>query len=116
MKNDDLKNLRNNIKSLKTNGKSIYEKQSSEREAFLSASKNQNKIDEIRASLKAAQLICKMRKKAGLTQINIAEKLHMQQPNYARIERGQNITINTLADIATACGAEIEIKYHLKHA
>jgi len=116
MKKNELQKLKKNIKNLKANGKSIYQQQSAERETFLNAPKNQNKIDEIRASLHAAQLICNMRKKAGLTQIDVAEKLHMKQPNYARIERGQNITINTLADIANACGAEIEIKYHLKHA
>ena len=87
-----------------------------ERDFFLKAPENQNEIAEIKASLKAAQLILKMRKKAGLTQTEVAEKLHIRQPNYARIERGQNITINTLADIANACGAEIDIKYHFKHA
>jgi transcriptional regulator with XRE-family HTH domain len=66
--------------------------------------------------LEAAQMVYEMRKKAGLTQTEISKKLHTKQPNYARIERGQNVTINMLANIASACGAEIKISYRLKHA
>ena len=116
MNKNELRKLRTNIQNLKRNGKAIYKKQNAEREAFLKAPENQKEISEIKASLKAAQLICKMRKRAGFTQAEIAMKLDIKQPNYARIERGQNVTVNTLADIANACGAEIDLNYHLKNA
>ncbi|OGV19176.1 MAG: hypothetical protein A2X47_02360 [Lentisphaerae bacterium GWF2_38_69] len=111
-----MKELRANIQNLENNSETIYQKQSAEREAFLNAPENQECIAKIKASLKAAQIAYEMRKKAGLTQAEIAKILHIRQPNYARIERGQNVSINTLADIANACGAEIDIKYHFKHA
>ena len=95
MDKNEQRKLRANIQNLKTNGKAIYKKQNAEREAFLKAPENQKKISEIKASLKAAHLICKMRKRARLTQAQIAVKLGIKQPNYARIERGQNVTVNT---------------------
>jgi ribosome-binding protein aMBF1 (putative translation factor) len=113
MNKDELRELRNNINELKKNSNAVYKKQNAEREAYLNATENQKEISEIKASLKTAQIIYNMRREAGLSQSQLADCLHMKQPNYARIEKGQNITINTLADIATACGAEIELKYHL---
>jgi len=114
MKEKEMKALRNNIRNLKNNGDAIYKKQDAKRAAFLNAPENQEIITQIKASLKAAQIAYEMRKKAGLTQLELAQRLHIKQPNYARIERGQNITVNTLADIAYACGAEIDISYHFK--
>lgn len=116
MNDKEMKALRNNIRNLKNNGDAIYQKQDTRRTVFLNAPENQETIAQIKVSLKAAQIACEMRKKAGLTQLEIAKRLHIKQPNYARIERGQNITVNTLADIAYACGAEIDINYHFRQA
>ena len=115
MKNCEMEKIKDNIANIANNQDEIYKKQNIKRDAFLNASKNQNKISKMKASIRAAQLIHKLRKKAGLTQAEIADKLSMKQPNYARIEKGQNITVNTLADIANVCGAEIDIQCHFKH-
>jgi ribosome-binding protein aMBF1 (putative translation factor) len=115
MNKRELNELSENITDIKNKREVIYKKQDVKRKAFLNKPENQNEISKIKASIKAAQVIHKLRLKAGFTQKEIAEKLNMKQPNYARIEKGQNITVNTLADIANACGAEIDIKYHLKH-
>lgn len=116
MKSEELEKIETNLQEIKRDSAAIYAKQNSQREAFLNAPENQEKIREIEASLKAAQIAYEMRKKAGLTQAEIARKLHIKQPNYARIERGQNITVNTLAGIAQVCGAELNIGYRIKKA
>lgn len=47
-----------------------------------------------------------VRKAAGLTQIELAERLHMEQSNLSKIERGERY-IDTLLfiDYCRACGA-----------
>lgn len=47
-----------------------------------------------------------VRKAAGLTQIELAERLHMEQSNLSKIERGERY-LDTLLfiDFCKACGA-----------
>ena len=47
-----------------------------------------------------------VRKAAGLTQIELAERLHMEQSNLSKIERGERY-LDTLLfiDFCRACGA-----------
>ncbi len=44
--------------------------------------------------------IAEVRQSLGITQAEMAERLETALNNYKRIERGQNITIHTLARIA----------------
>jgi transcriptional regulator with XRE-family HTH domain len=48
-----------------------------------------------------------VRKSAGLTQVQLAEQLHMEQSNLSKIERGERY-LDTLLfiDYCKACGAE----------
>ncbi len=47
-----------------------------------------------------------VRQKAGLTQVQLAERLHMEQSNLSKIERGERY-LDTLLfiDFCRACGA-----------
>lgn len=47
-----------------------------------------------------------LRKNAGLTQVELAKRLHMEQSNLSKIERGERY-LDTLLfiDYCTACGA-----------
>jgi len=54
--------------------------------------------------------IQELRKEAGLTQTQLAEKCGMAQPNIARIEAGAYATsIDVLSRIAEALGKRIEL-------
>jgi len=56
------------------------------------------------------QRIQELRKEAGLTQTQLAEKCGMAQPNIARIEAGTYATsIDVLSRIAEALGKRIEL-------
>ena len=56
------------------------------------------------------QRIQELRKDAGLTQTQLAEKCGMMQPNIARIEAGTYATsIDVLSRIAEALGKRIEL-------
>lgn len=60
-------------------------------------------------SSKGAGQLHEAREKAHLTQQRLANLLHTSQSNLARIEQGQNITLNTLDDYARACGRKVRI-------
>jgi len=56
------------------------------------------------------QMVQRLRKEAGLTQTQLAEKCGMAQPNIARIEAGTYATsIDVLSRIAEALGKRIEL-------
>lgn len=48
---------------------------------------------------------------AGLTQANSAERTGVPQSTIARIERGDNVTFDKLAEIAHSMGKQIQIKF-----
>ncbi|MCB5162339.1 helix-turn-helix domain-containing protein [Marinomonas algarum] len=51
-----------------------------------------------------------MRIKAGLTQQQVAEKMHTQKSNISRLERGNaNPNWSTLSKYAQACGFELTL-------
>ncbi len=61
----------------------------------------------------AAQLLVHMRKKAGMTQVQMAVKLGVMQSAISKIERGsQQITIHNLLEYASACGCTLSIGVH----
>lgn len=57
-------------------------------------------------------LLKKMRKKAGLTQKELAERLKTSQSVIARMERGkQNLTVGTLLKIAVIFRKNLQIDF-----
>lgn len=55
--------------------------------------------------------LVEIRKKRNITQVELAEKLNMKQPNLARIEKGGRVpSLQMLCGIANAVGAKIKIE------
>lgn len=64
-----------------------------------------------------SQKIYDLRKKAGLTQSQLAELINTKQPVIARLESGDDTkmpSLNTLYRVAEAVGAHININFELK--
>lgn len=60
--------------------------------------------------LEIAYQILELRKKRGLSQMQLAQKMNTSQTNIARMEAGQqNFTTATLNKVADALGAELEV-------
>lgn len=51
------------------------------------------------------------REEVGLTQADLAERAGVPQSTIARIERGDNVTIDKLSEIAHALGRTIKIEF-----
>lgn len=50
-----------------------------------------------------------LREKLGLSQSELAERLEIQQPAVSKLERRQNLELNTLREVVNALGGTIEI-------
>jgi DNA-binding XRE family transcriptional regulator len=51
------------------------------------------------------------REAAGLTQDELAERAHTTQATIARIERGDNVSFDKMADIAHALGKKLVVRF-----
>ncbi len=61
--------------------------------------------DKLEAEYSLASQLIKLRKKAGLTQEQLAVKMGTQKSNISRLERGhRNTTWHTITKYAEACG------------
>ena len=61
------------------------------------------------------RLVAAMRKSAGLTQTQLAQRLNVGQPLIARLESDhpdRMPTFATIARVATECGYDMEITFH----
>ncbi|MCX5797641.1 MAG: helix-turn-helix transcriptional regulator [Elusimicrobia bacterium] len=78
--------------------------------------------EEVRAEWLAARAVIRARTAAGLTQAELARKVHTSQQSISRIEAGgQNTSVAILRKIGQALGMELHIDYKpkglkLKHA
>ena len=60
--------------------------------------------------LTSKSLLYDMRKAAGLTQMEVAERLHMDRSYYSRIERGErSVDVELLDAVAEMCGYRAQI-------
>lgn len=59
-----------------------------------------------------AVLVCKMREAAGLSQIQLAERVGTSQPTIARLEDAEYTghSLKILEKIAAACGFELQLR------
>ena len=57
-----------------------------------------------------AKELHKARTKAQLSQAQVAERMGTTQSVVSRIERGGNVSVDTLARYANACGGELQVK------
>ncbi|MEK7553711.1 MAG: helix-turn-helix transcriptional regulator [Patescibacteria group bacterium] len=69
-------------------------------------------FDEYGKQLEIAYQILQLRKKEGVSQMELARKIGTSQSNIARMERGeQNFTTETLQRIASAFKKELKIEF-----
>ena len=88
-----------------------YARQSAARKAYREDPANAQRLILVRQRMAIAKLLYDIRKKAGLSQKQIAEKMNTNQATVAKLERGKrNMTIDTIERYAIACGARLEIK------
>lgn len=87
-------------------------KDRAKREKFLNAPENAEKVARLRARLDLCVKLCALRRKAKLTQKQVAERMHTRQPYIADLERGRkNATVDTLHAYAAACGGRLAIQF-----
>ena len=85
-------------------------KQQTERQAYFEDPANATRIAEARQRLAIAEQLYNARKKAGLTQAELARRMKVSQPMVAKLERGRgNISCATLMKYALACGCILSI-------
>jgi transcriptional regulator with XRE-family HTH domain len=58
---------------------------------------------------RVTQRIAEVRRERGVTQDELAEALGTATRNLQRLEAGQNVTLHTLARVATALGVDPEV-------
>ena len=69
--------------------------------------------EENRLEHEIARQIIQLRKQTGLTQAELARKVHTRQSEISRIENGaQNISIEKLRKIVEAMGGDVKIHIH----
>lgn len=87
-----------------------YARQERTRKALLEDPANQERLTEVKRRLELAEQLYLCRKKANLTQKELAEKLNTTQSTIARTESGKgNITIDKLLKFAAACGKKVAL-------
>ena len=52
------------------------------------------------------------KRRSGLTQTDIANRLGKWQPNVSRVERGANVSFKAFSDYLAACGFGFTLKIH----
>ena len=68
--------------------------------------------DEFGKQLEIAYQILQLRKKAGISQLELAKKIGTTQSNVARIETGrQNFTTDILVKVAKALNKDLKVEF-----
>jgi transcriptional regulator with XRE-family HTH domain len=68
--------------------------------------------DDLEAEFALAQAIAEARSRAGLTQAEVAQRMHTTQSNIARLEAGRTSpSTRTLEKFAEAVGAKLKISF-----
>ncbi len=71
------------------------------------------RIKESADALHCEYTLSEIRRQAGLTQCQMAERLNVSQPAYASFEKCSNLRIGTLQKIASALGGELSLNIKL---
>lgn len=70
-----------------------------------------SEYDKLESEFNLIDQLLTMRTKAGLTQEQVADKMHTQKSNVSRLEKGNsNPSWSTLIKYAHACGFELTLK------
>jgi ribosome-binding protein aMBF1 (putative translation factor) len=109
--NTEDKKLLAEIEELAKNGDKIYERQSAERAVYFKNPANAAALHKANLSMMVAKMMHEARIAGGLTQQELADRMHTRQSYIAEVEKGKrNITIDTLDRYVAACGRRIEMK------
>ncbi|MBI9020501.1 MAG: helix-turn-helix transcriptional regulator [Verrucomicrobia bacterium] len=66
--------------------------------------------EEFDVEYRVARDLREARKRNHLTQAQLAERMGTTQSVVSRVEKGSNVSLETLARYAAACGARLEVK------
>lgn len=66
--------------------------------------------EEFDIEYQVARDLQRARKRKKLTQAQLAERMGTTQSVVSRVERGSNVSIETIARYASACGAQLKVK------
>jgi ribosome-binding protein aMBF1 (putative translation factor) len=81
-------------------------------DALLKNPRNRRYYDEYGKQLEIAYQILQLRKKQGISQAELAQKIGTTQSNVARMEAGQqNFTTDTLQRIALALKRDLKVEF-----
>jgi len=71
------------------------------------------RVDELLAGMKLEQELEQLRKRHGLTQVQLAQRAGLSQPMIAKLESGKltNYELRTLVRIAAALGATVKVTF-----
>ena len=58
-------------------------------------------------------VIAQIRRELGITQVEVADRLHIAQPTYAAFERNGNLRIGTLQKIVSALGGVLKLQVEI---
>jgi len=73
---------------------------------------SRNEFKQKTQAFMVAELVKDARKKAKLTQEELAQKVHMKRPHISRIERAEtDVRISTLQKIAQGLGGHLSIRF-----
>lgn len=87
-----------------------YARQEKKARAILDDPCNQERLADMKRRLDLAEQLYQCRRKAKLTQKELAEKMNTSQSMIARTESGKgNITIDRLLKFAAACGKKVAL-------
>lgn len=77
---------------------------------LLNSPEAQKAYEEATDEIRAIRLMAEIRRKTGMTQSEIAEKMKTQKSNISRLEKGKtDPRLSTLFSYARALGVEIEL-------
>lgn len=101
------------MKELTEKQKELRAKAVAEGAAMMAEIHNRPKFDEDqlewRNEYNAAVALCAARKRAGLSQQTVADRMRIPRSNVSRIEGGLNITFATFAKYLRACGFDFAV-------
>jgi len=66
--------------------------------------------DEFDVEYEVARQMHVVRTQAGLTQADLARRMHTTQSVVSRLESGVNVSLETLARFAEACGSRLQVQ------
>lgn len=68
------------------------------------------RVREMRQAAETAYQLSRLREARGMTQVAMATRMHIAQPNVSRIERQDDLFVSTLREYVSAMGGRLELR------